>query len=448
MIMHVTSMNGMKKDLHDFILRDRNHPSIFMWSIGNEVLEQWSDAQADTLSLEEANLILNFGHSADMLAKEGEESVNSLLTKKLADFVRTLDPTRPITAGCNEPNPANHLFRSGALDIIGYNYHNVNSPEVPKNFPGKPFIITESNSALMTRGYYRMPSDQMFIWPERWDKPFYDSTFACSSYENCHVPWGNTHEESLLLIKKNDFISGQYVWTGFDYIGEPTPYGWPARSSYFGIVDLAGFPKDVYYLYQSEWTDKQVLHLFPHWNWTEGQDVDMWCYYNQADEVELFVNGKSQGIKSKDDNHLHVFWRVKYEPGSVKVVARKAGTVVAEKEIRTAGTPSMIRLTPDRNILKANGTDLSFVTVEILDAEGNICPLADNQVRFEVEGNLFIAGVDNGNQTSMERFKDNKRKAFNGKCLVVLQNNGKTGAARLKAISEGLKEAVVDIVSE
>ena len=437
-----------EKDLHDFILRDRNHPSIFMWSIGNEVLEPWSDAQADTLSLEEANLILNFGHSADMLAKEGEESVNSLLTKKLADFVRTLDPTRPITAGCNEPNPANHLFRSGALDIIGYNYHNVNIPEVPKNFPGKPFIITESNSALMTRGYYRMPSDQMFIWPERWDKPFYDSTFACSSYENCHVPWGNTHEESLLLIKKNDFISGQYVWTGFDYIGEPTPYGWPARSSYFGIVDLAGFPKDVYYLYQSEWTDKQVLHLFPHWNWTEGQDVDMWCYYNQADEVELFVNGKSQGIKSKDDNHLHVSWRVKYEPGSVKVVARKAGTVVAEKEIRTAGTPSMIRLTPDRNILKADGTDLSFVTVEILDAEGNICPLADNLVRFEVEGNLFIAGVDNGSQTSMERFKDNKRKAFNGKCLVVLQNNGKTGAARLKAISEGLKEAVVDIVSE
>ena len=119
----------------------------------------------------------------------------------------------------------------------------------------------------------------------------------------------------MLLIKKNDFISGQYVWTGFDYIGEPTPYGWPARSSYFGIVDLAGFPKDVYYLYQSEWTDKQVLHLFPHWNWTEGQDVDMWCYYNQADEVELFVNGKSQGIKSKDDNHLHVSWRVKYEPG-------------------------------------------------------------------------------------------------------------------------------------
>lgn len=437
-----------ERDLHDFILRDRNHPSVFMWSIGNEVLEQWSDAQADTLSLEEANLILNFGHSADMLAKEGEVSVNSLLTKKLADFVKALDPTRPVTAGCNEPNPANHLFRSGALDIIGYNYHNVNIPDVPRNFPGKPFIITESNSALMTRGYYRMPSDEMFIWPERWDKPFYDATFACSSYDNCHAPWGNTHEENLLLTKKNDFISGQYVWTGFDYIGEPTPYGWPARSSYFGIIDLAGFPKDVYYLYQSEWSNKQVLHLFPHWNWTAGQDVDMWCYYNQADEVELFVNGKSQGVKAKDENHLHVVWRVKYEPGSVKVVARKDGKVVGEKEIRTAGEPKKIRLTPDRNTLNADGKDLSFVTVEIVDAEGNLCPLADNLVHFEVEGNLFIAGVDNGSQTSMERFKDNKRKAFNGKCLVVLQNNGKTGAARLKAVAEGLEDAVVEIVSE
>lgn len=437
-----------ERDLHDFILRDRNHPSVFMWSIGNEVLEQWSDAQADTLSLEEANLILNFGHSADMLAKEGEVSVNSLLTKKLADFVKTLDPTRPVTAGCNEPNPANHLFRSEALDIIGYNYHNVNIPDVPRNFPGKPFIITESNSALMTRGYYRMPSDEMFIWPERWDKPFYDATFACSSYDNCHAPWGNTHEENLLLTKKNDFISGQYVWTGFDYIGEPTPYGWPARSSYFGIIDLAGFPKDVYYLYQSEWSNKQVLHLFPHWNWTAGQDVDMWCYYNQADEVELFVNGKSQGVKAKDENHLHVVWRVKYEPGSVKVVARKNGKVVGEEEIRTAGEPKKIRLTPDRNTLNADGKDLSFVTVEIVDAEGNLCPLADNLVHFEVEGNLFIAGVDNGSQTSMERFKDNKRKAFNGKCLVVLQNDGKTGAARLKAVAEGLEDAVVEIVSE
>lgn len=437
-----------EKDLRDFILRDRNHPSIFVWSIGNEVLEQWSDAKADTLSLEEANLILNFGHSADMLAKDGEMSVNSLLTKKLADFVRELDTTRPITAGCNEPNPGNHLFKSGALDIIGYNYHNANIYDVPKNFPGKPFIITESNSALMTRGYYRMPSNEMFIWPERWDKPFYDKSFSCSSYDNCHAPWGNTHEENIKLVRNNDFISGQYIWTGFDYIGEPTPYGWPARSSYFGIVDLAGFPKDVYYLYQAEWTNKQVLHLFPHWNWTEGQEIDMWCYYNNADEVELFINGESQGIRSKDEDNLHVVWRVKFIPGTVKVVARKNGNIIAEKEIHTAGTPHKIRLTPDRDIITADGKDLSFVTVEVLDKDNNLCPLSENLINFEVKGNAFISGVDNGCQTSMERFKDNKRKAFNGKCLVVLQNNGEKGTATLTANSNGLESSTIEIKSK
>ena len=437
-----------ERDLRDFILRDRNHPSIFIWSIGNEVLEQWSDAKADTLSLEEANLILNFGHSADMLAKEGEMSVNSLLTKRLAELVKELDPTRPITTGCNEPNPANHLFKSGAMDIIGYNYHNANIPDVSKNFPGKPFIITESNSALATRGYYRMPSDKVTICPDRWDKPYTDPTFACSAYDNCHVPWGNTHEETLKLIRDNAFISGQYVWTGFDYIGEPTPYGWPARSSYFGIVDLAGFPKDAYYLYQAEWSDKTVLHLFPHWNWTPGQDVDMWCYYNHADEVELFVNGKSQGVRSKTPDCLHAVWRVKFEPGSVKVVARKGGETVGEKEIRTAGEPAQIRLTPDRAQLDADGKDLSFVTVEIVDKDGTLCPNADNLVNFQVEGNAFIAGVDNGSPISMERFKDNKRKAFYGKCLVVLQNTGKPGEAKLTATSEGLSQAEISVVAE
>ena len=437
-----------ERDLRDFILRDRNHPSIFIWSIGNEVLEQWSDAKADTLSLEEANLILNFGHSADMLAKEGEMSVNSLLTKRLAELVKELDPTRPITTGCNEPNPANHLFKSGAMDIIGYNYHNANIPDVSKNFPGKPFIITESNSALATRGYYRMPSDKVTICPDRWDKPYTDPTFACSAYDNCHVPWGNTHEETLKLIRDNAFISGQYVWTGFDYIGEPTPYGWPARSSYFGIVDLAGFPKDAYYLYQAEWSDKPVLHLFPHWNWTPGQDVDMWCYYNHADEVELFVNGKSQGVRSKTPDCLHAMWRVKFEPGSVKVVARKGGETVGEKEIRTAGEPAQIRLTPDRAQLDADGKDLSFVTVEIVDKDGTLCPNADNLVNFQVEGNAFIAGVDNGSPISMERFKDNKRKAFYGKCLVVLQNTGKPGEAKLTATSEGLSQAEISVVAE
>ena len=429
-----------ERDLTDFVIRDRNHPSIMMWSIGNEVLEQWSDAKADTLSLEQANLILNFGQSADMLAKAGAEmSVNSLLTSKLADMVRDLDPTRPITAGCNEPNPGNHLFRSGALDIIGYNYHNQDALEVPKNFPGMPFIITESNSALMTRGFYKMPSDKEIICPDQWWIPYYDPSFSCSSYDHCHAPWGNTHEATIRLVRDNDYISGQYVWTGFDYIGEPTPYGWPARSSYFGIVDLAGFPKDVYYLYKSEWTDENTLHLFPHWNWEKGQDVDLWCYYNNADEVELFVNGVSHGVSAKTDDCLHAMWRVAYEPGTIEVVARKDGNEVGRTARHTAGEPAQIRLSMKQYGEGAADDALAYVSVEILDAEGNLCPWADNLVKFDLEGDsAFIAGVDNGSPISMERFKDDKRHAFYGKCLVVLQAD-KAGRTVLKATSSGLK---------
>ena len=435
-----------ERDLTDLMLRDRNHPSIFMWSIGNEVLEQWSDANADTLSLEEANMILNFGHSAEMLAKEGSEmSVNSLLTKKLADMTRTLDPTRPVTAGCNEPNPYNHLFASGALDIIGFNYHDDWFMGVPKNFPGKPFIVTESVSSLMTRGYYKMPSDKPILCPERWDKPYYDPSFSCSSYDHCRAPWGSHHENTLRLVSENDFISGQYIWTGFDYIGEPTPYGWSARSSYFGIVDLAGFPKDIYYMYQSQWTDKDVLHLYPHWNWEEGQEIDLWAYFNHADEVELFINGRSQGVKTMPEDKYHVVWRVKYEPGTIKAVSRKDGKVVMEKEIHTAGEPAQIRLSADRTEIQADGTDLSFITVEIVDKDGNLCPNADNLVNFDVQGAAFIAGVDNGNQTSMESFKAPHRKAFYGKCLVVLQNNGERGNIQLNAVSEGLEKAMLNI---
>ena len=434
-----------ERDLRDLILRDRNHPSIFIWSIGNEVLEQWTDARADTLSLEEANLLLNFGHKEDPVTQEAP-SVNSLLTRKLVDKVKELDATRPVTAGCNEPSPNNHLFRSEALDIIGFNYHDAWFAGVPENFPDRPFIVTESVSGLMTRGYYRMPSDSVVLCPERWDKPFFDASFSCSSYDNCHVPWGNRHEGTMRHVKNNDFISGQYVWTGFDYLGEPTPYGWPARSSYFGIVDLAGFPKDIYYMYQSEWRpDKTVLHLFPHWNWTPGQTIDLWAYYNNADEVELFVNNKSQGVRSKGKDDFHVLWRVKYEPGTIKAVSRKAGKTVAEREIRTAGAPARIRLTPDRDVLRADGCDLSFVTVEVVDKEGNLCPLAENNITFAVEGTGFIAGVDNGSPTSLERFKANHRRAFYGKCLVVIQNDGRPGGIKLTATAEGLEMAAVGL---
>lgn len=423
-----------ERDLSDLILRDRNHPSILMWSIGNEVLEQWSYADADTLTLEQANLILNAGHDASTLAKDGETSVNTLLADHLADIVRRYDTTRPITAGCNEPSPDNHLFKGKALDIVGFNYHHQWIKDVPKNFPGRPFIMTESVSALQTTGFYTMPSDSVIKAPKEWWLPYTDPSFKCSSYDNMHASWSSTHEETWDVVKHTPYVGGQFIWTGFDYIGEPTPYSYPARSSYFGIIDLAGQPKDVYYMYQSEWTNRPVLHLFPHWNWLDGEQIDMWCYYNQADEVELYINGKSQGVRRKADSHqYHVMWRVTFEPGEVKVVARKDGKEVRQQTIHTAGQPHHLQLSIDYQ-----GKNTTFVKVEVVDENGNRCPWAENQVFFDTDATII--GVDNGNQTSLERFKDNKRKAFFGRCFVVLDGHG-----TLTAKSYGLPTATIKL---
>jgi beta-galactosidase len=248
------------------------------------------------------------------------------------------------------------------------------------------------------------------------------------------------------MFLKHESISGMYVWTGFDYIGEPTPYPWPARSSYFGIVDLAGFPKDVYYLYQSLFTSKNVLHLFPHWNWKPGQTIDMWAYYNNADEVELFINGKSQGVKKKTGDDLYVMWRVQFEVGKVEAVSKKDGKVVATKVIKTAGTPAKIILQTDRSTIKADGKDLSFVTVKVVDKDGNLVPDAANKVQFKITGAGFIAGVDNGCQTNLDSFKASEVKAFNGLALAVIQSNGKPGSIKLQAQSTGLLPASVDVM--
>ncbi|MBM6993438.1 MAG: DUF4982 domain-containing protein [Prevotella sp.] len=456
-----------ERDLTDMVLRDRNHPSVMMWSIGNEVLEQWSSADADELTLEQANLILNAGHQVE---KSENIHPNSILTQHLANIVRQWDSTRPITAGCNEPDPNNYLFKSGAIDLIGFNYHHQWIKDVPKNFPGKPFYVSESVSALQTRGYYPQQGDTILMMPERWDKSYTDPTMMCSAYDNQHVPWGCTHEQAWNAVKHTPYCFGQFIWTGYDYLGEPTPYGFPARSSYFGVIDLAGFPKDVYYMYQSEWTDTPVLHLFPHWNWMPGQTVDMWCYYNQADEVELFVNGKSQGIRRKTEpgpeseryalplktdsmaTEFHVNWRVKFEPGEVKVVARKNGREVGSKTIRTAGAPDHIRLTVDYdgrdndNLSQQDCRDLVFVNAEVVDSEGNLCPNAENEIYFKVSGGR-IEGVDNGSQFSMERFKSNHRKAFFGKCMIVLSPND-AGNLELLAEGIGLKPAHINLNSQ
>ena len=464
-----------QRDLSDLVKRDRNHPCIIMWSIGNEVLEQWSDAAADTLSLEQANLILNAGHDASTLAHSDELSVNSLLTRHLADIVKKYDPwgARPVTAGCNEPDPKNHLFKSGAIDVIGFNYHHQWAKDVPRNFPGKPFIFSESVSALQTRGYYRMPSDSIYTAPVEWWLPYTDPSFKCSAYDNMHASWSSTHEETWDVVKHNDFVGGQFIWTGFDYIGEPTPYAYPARSSYFGIIDLAGLPKDSYYMYQSEWTKKPVLHLFPHWNWLPGQQIDMWCYYNQADEVELFINGKSQGIRKKKvhgegnegkahavsakagvnagafdrSTEYHVMWRVNFEPGEVKVVARKQGREISSQTIKTAGPPHHLVLKKTYQNTLASGVlgDLqspsiptTFVEVNVVDKDGNLCPNAENEIYFS--STAEILGTDNGNQTSLERFTDPKRKAFFGKCIIVLRGHG-----TLRAESIDLQRATIKL---
>ena len=239
--------------------------------IGNEVGEQWGDTPAEDVDLQQANIALNNKKVNDTEdVKLGKMGKNALLTKHLADIVKSTDPTRPITAACNGTQDNNPLFVSEALDLIGFNYHESEFSGILSRHPKTPFIVTESVSSLNTRGYYVNPSDSIIVAPKRWDLPYSDPSQQCSAYDNCRAPWGSTHENNLKIVNKYPHVSGQFIWTGFDYLGEPTPYWWPSRSSFFGIVDLAGFPKDVYYLYQSEWTDKDVLHIFPHWNWEKG----------------------------------------------------------------------------------------------------------------------------------------------------------------------------------
>ncbi len=409
-----------KKDMEDFVTRDRNHPSVIIWSIGNEIPEQWA-------------------------GKDGKDTAGTVIARELGGIIHSLDTTRPITSALNDPTPKNAIFRSGMIDLFGYNYHHEQFKDFQKTYPGVKFIGTETVSAIETRGHYDMPSDSIRRWPTRWDKPIQSANadLTVSAYDNISVPWGSTHEETMKEFLRYPYASGMFVWTGFDYIGEPTPYPWPARSSYFGIIDLAGFPKDAFYLYQSVCTDKPVLHLFPHWNWAPGQTIDVWAYYNDADEVELFVNGKSMGVKKKQGEELHVWWRVKYEPGEIKAISRKNGKVVLTSEVKTAGKPAKIVLSPDRSHIKADGDDLSFVTVKIEDADGNLVPDAANDVKFSVTGEGSIAGVDNGSETSLESFKADHRKAFNGLCLVVVRSKEQAGKINITATADWLQGASV-----
>ncbi len=408
-----------RKDLEDFVKRDRNHPSVFMWSVGNEIYEQW-----------------------------GDDSIGRVMSRELVSIVHALDTTRPVTTANNFVTPWNHLINSNAFELIGYNYHHKQWADFKKDHPGKKLVITESTSALATRGHYDLyPADSIRRWPEAWDKPFTggNADLTISAYDHVSTPWGSTHEESVKILLKHNFISGMYIWTGFDYLGEPTPYPWPARSSYFGIIDLAGFPKDVYYMYQSVFTKKPVLHLLPHWNWKQGDTVDVVAYYNNANAVELFLNGKSLGKRSKQGDELHVSWRLPFAPGVVKAVSIKQGKKVLEKEIRTAGPAYRIILDADRKTINADGKDLSFITATIVDRNGVVVPNAKNLVKFQVNGGGFIAAVDSGDPVSLEPFKSDQHTALNGKVLCIVQSNGRTGKISISASAANLQTAAIEV---
>ena len=408
------------RDLEDMVKRDRNHPSIFIWSIGNEIREQFDSTGID-------------------------------IARELVSTVKRLDTTRPVTSALSESDPKkNFIYRSGALDLVGLNYHQEVYADFPKNYPHQSFIGSENVSGLASRGHYDMPADSVRYWPssakEKTAVGNPDNTV--SAYDNVAAYWGSTHESTWNIIRRYDFLSGFFVWSGFDYLGEPTPYGWPSRSSYFGIIDLAGFPKDVYYMYQSQWTKQPVLHILPHWNWHKGQTVDVCVYYGQADEVELFLNGHSLGRKKSQGDSLRLLWRVPWEAGTLKAISYAGGRVVMHAEVRTAGPAARIVLSADRTRIKADGSDLSFVSVKIVDRTGNIVPDADNLVRFKISGAGSGAGVDNGYEADVEPFSADKGKAYNGRCVLLVKAAKNVGDIRVTALSPGLTARTILLKSE
>ncbi|MNJ95372.1 Beta-galactosidase [compost metagenome] len=402
-----------KRDFVDHVKRDRNHPSLFIWCLGNEAQEQWH-SKADGTAIPIA----------------------------LSAIVDSLDGTRPTTIANNELSKTNPVLMSSAVDLIGYNYNHKKWASFPQDHPGKKFIVTESTSALESRGTYDLvPYDSSRMWPERWDIPFSggNEDRNISAYDNVFTPWGSNHQTSLRLMEKYDHIAGMYVWTGFDYLGEPTPYTWPARSSYFGIVDLAGFPKDVYYLYQSVWTEKPVLHVLPHWNWKQGDRVDIVVYFNQADRVELYLNGKKiRELSKASDRYGLVFKAIDFEPGEIEVISFQGGKKLLSKTIRTAAKAHRIQLSAENVTFSSANKELSFVHAYIVDEFGTIVPDADDKIEFEVEGDgAKIVATDNGNTTDLTSFQSALRNAFHGKALAIVTSKNK-GKIRVRAKSEGL----------
>ena len=423
-----------KKDIENLILANRNHPSIIMWSIGNEIPEQGS--------------------------AQGKE-----ISENLQNACHSLDPTRPVTQGLDHAEASIKSGVATTMDVPGFNYrvHKYQNSigQLPQGF----LLGSETASTVSSRGVYKFPvevtdNSQYASWAPSYDpQAILKADGQCSSYDLEYCSWSNLPDDDWVWQDDKDWVIGEFVWTGYDYLGEPTPYDeyWPSRSSYFGICDLAGLPKDRYWLYRSRWNkDEHTIHLLPHWTWglskkdkgnRIGKVTPVYCYTDYP-TGELFVNGKSQGKISKNPaerlDRYRLRWNnVKYEPGEVKVVVYDAqGNKAGEQTVKTAGKPAALKLeawTQNSPLLKSNGDDLAFITVSLTDADGTLIPQADDQLTFEVTGAGSFEAVCNGDATSLESFKAPTMKLFNGQLVVVVRSSKEAGTLTLKVTDEKLK---------
>ena len=423
-----------KKDIENLILANRNHPSIIMWSIGNEIPEQGS--------------------------AQGKE-----ISENLQNACHSLDPTRPVTQGLDHAEASIKSGVATTMDVPGFNYrvHKYQNSigQLPQGF----LLGSETASTVSSRGVYKFPvevtdNSQYASWAPSYDpQAILKADGQCSSYDLEYCSWSNLPDDDWVWQDDKDWVIGEFVWTGYDYLGEPTPYDeyWPSRSSYFGICDLAGLPKDRYWLYRSRWNkDEHTIHLLPHWTWglskkdkgnRIGKVTPVYCYTDYP-TGELFVNGKSQGKISKNPaerlDRYRLRWNnVKYEPGEIKVVVYDAqGNKAGEQTVKTAGKPAALKLeawTQNSPLLKPNGDDLAFITVSLTDADGTLIPQADDQLTFEVTGAGSFEAVCNGDATSLESFKAPTMKLFNGQLVVVVRSAKETGTLTLKVTDEKLK---------
>jgi beta-galactosidase len=400
--MMCSTPEGMSQ-LERMIRRDRNHPSVIMWSLGNE---EW--------------------------AVQGEERGRRIV-EAMRKLAHNLDPSRPITVAMDSG------YSSGkgvprAVDVQGFNYQREDLDAFHQLIPGLPTIGTETAGTYSTRGIYANDDLRGYV----------------SAYDlNC-PDYGATAEKWWSFFAPRNFLAGGFVWTGFDYRGEPSPYSWPCTSSHFGALDMCGFPKDNYFYYQAWWGAKPVLHLFPHWNWSgqAGQEIKVWCHTN-LDAVELFLNGQSLGAKSVRKNS-HLEWKVKYAPGVLEAHGSRSGRVVLTAKRESTGEPYRITLRADRLEITADGADLSVLSAEILDARGRMVPTAANQIRFSVSGPGRLIGLGNGDPSCHEADKPESvavgtRSAFNGLCMAILQAGNDFGKISVIASSPGLQSASVEI---